>query len=157
MNFEDICTQYKFANNIVNIRFSPFNNWKGQTNPKRGFCQFNNVYACCRAFIILYNKRSSWSLRDFVTKFAPPSDGNNTERYINILCDMLNSWVIFPRGTKVYPFSCKTVVSNIDPFLLFLCMGKIESGLFYPFYTKFSHRFFEHFPNFKINNSYYAN
>lgn len=157
MKFEQMTANYKFANNIVNIRYSPANRWLCQIVPKRGFCQFSSVYACCRAFIILYNKRSSWSLRAFVTKFAPPSDGNNTERYINMLCDLLNSWVIFPRGSKVYPFKDKTIVSSIDPFLLFLCMGKIESGLFYPFYEKFSLRFFEHFPNFKINNSYYAN
>lgn len=157
MEFENIAAGYKFSNNIVNIRYSPVNSWLCQIEPKRGFCQFSNVYACCRAFIILYNKRSSWSLRAFVMKFAPPTDGNNTERYINILCDMLNSWVIIPHGCKFTRFSSKTVVSHIDPFLLFLCMGKIESGLFYPFYTKFSHRFFEHFPNFKINNSFYAN
>ena len=157
MNFEDICSRYKFANNIVNIRYSPFNNWIGQTDPKRGFCQFNNVYSCCRAFIILYNKRSSFSLRAFITKFAPPSDGNDTERYISLLKDLLNSWVLNRPTCKSQLFTEKSVISDIDPFLLFLCMGKIESGYFYPFYTNFSRRFFEHYPNFKINNSYYAN
>lgn len=157
MRFEEIVANYKFANNIVNIRYSPFNKWKGQTDPKRGFCQFNNVYDCCRAFIILYNKRSSWSLRAFVTKFAPPTDGNDTERYINTLCQMLNSWVITRPNCLPVCFTDKMCVSNIDPFLLFLCMGKIESGLFYPFYIEFSKHFFEHYPNFKINNSFYAN
>lgn len=156
MLFENMCARYKFANNVVNIRFSPSNNWKGQISPKRGFCQFDNVYSCCRAFIILYNKRSSFSLRAFVTVFAPPSDGNDTERYISLLKDSLNSWVI-NRGCKTIHFTEKTIISFIDPFLLFLCMSKIESGLFYPFYIEFSRHFFEHFPNFKINNSFYAN
>lgn len=157
MKFEQIAENYKFANNIVNIRYSPANSWLCQIDPKRGFCQFSNVYACCRAFIVLYNKRSSWSLRAFVTKFAPPSDGNNTERYISMLIDLLNSWVLNRPNCLPVRFTGKTCVSNIDPFLLFLCMGKIESGLFYPFYNEFSKHFFEHFPNFKINNSFYAN
>ena len=151
-----MCADYKFKNNIVNIRYSPYNNWLGQIAPLRGFCQFSNVYSCCRAFIILYNKRSSLSLRAFVTIFAPPSDGNNTERYISMLVDLLNSWVLNRSTRKTPLFTEKSVVSNIDPFLLFLCMGKIESGLFYPFYSEFSKHFFEHFPNFKINYSFYA-
>lgn len=157
MRFEEIAANYKFANNLVNIRYSPLNNWEGQIQPKRGFCQFSNVYACCRAFIILYNKRCSYTLRAFVTKFAPPTDGNDTERYITMLRDMLNSWVLNRSNCLPVRFTDKTCICNIDPFLLFLCMCKIESGYFYPFYPEFSRRFFEHYPNFSINNSFYAN
>lgn len=46
----------KYKNNPFNIRYNPENNWKGQIEPKNGFCQFSDIrYGFRAAYIIIYN------------------------------------------------------------------------------------------------------
>lgn len=71
---------------------NPFNirrgsKWKGlcdkQTDDQ--FCQFEQISYAVRAFLILMRtyvtKRNVRTLRQFVNRYAPASDGNNVETY----------------------------------------------------------------------------
>ena len=76
-------------NNPLNIRYSIFNRWRGQSGSKRGFCEFTEMQYGIRAACILlmrtYRKKGAKTIRQVVTRFAPPSE-NNTENYISFVC-----------------------------------------------------------------------
>ena len=73
-------------NNIFNIRHSDKYMWQGQTGQKKGFCEFQTKELGIRAWLILMRsyrrKYGCRTIRQIVTRFAPPSE-NNTERYIH--------------------------------------------------------------------------
>lgn len=72
-------------NNPLNIRYSPANDWKGQTGSDGAFCQFSSRdYGYRAAFKNLqsYIKNGNNTIKKIITRWAPPSDGNNTTGYI---------------------------------------------------------------------------
>ena len=74
-------------NNPLNVRFSPMNNWKGQTGEERGFCKFVHVDYGYRAALILlrnYVRKGYNDLKLIVSRWAPPSE-NDTLAYIRFL------------------------------------------------------------------------
>ena len=83
-------------NNPLNIRLSS-DKWQGQRPPstspegEKSFCQFESMaYGWRAAFVILcrtyYGKYKLRTIRDIVTRWAPPKD-NNTEAYIRHVSD----------------------------------------------------------------------
>ena len=75
-------------NNIFNIRAGQAQ-WLGMTGTRRGFVEFDTQEHGIRAWLVLMrNYRRKYgcrTIRQIVTRFAPPSE-NNTERYIKFCC-----------------------------------------------------------------------
>ena len=75
--------------NPLNIRKSD-QLWAGQTGNDGAFCIFlSNEYGYRAAFRILktYNvKYHIYSVREIISRWAPPNDGNNTRAYIERVC-----------------------------------------------------------------------
>lgn len=70
--------------NPLNIRFSPNNNWKGQTGCNRGFCTFIDMEHGFRAALVLlrnYLRRGLVTPRQIISNWAPANE-NDTEAYI---------------------------------------------------------------------------
>lgn len=82
-------TGYK-NNNWLNVRFNPNNNWVGQTGADDGgYAQFQNpLYGLRAADKVLENygaRHKIDTIKDAITRFAPPSDNNPTDNYINFV------------------------------------------------------------------------
>lgn len=79
-------------NNPLNIRLNRQNKWKGAVlvNTDGEFEQFvDMVYGFRAAFRLLRNYISRYkcnTIRKIISRWAPESDGNNTERYIQRVC-----------------------------------------------------------------------
>jgi len=77
-------------NNPGNIRWSPLNNWEGQTGKDyRGFVIFSSLYYGVRAMVKLilnYISSGSNTITEIVTRYAPPME-NNTTSIINFVSD----------------------------------------------------------------------
>ena len=77
--------------NPLNIRKSD-QLWAGQTGNDGAFCIFlSNEYGYRAAFRILktYNvKYHIYSVREIISRWAPPNDGNNTRGYIERVCNL---------------------------------------------------------------------
>lgn len=73
-------------NNPANIRRGC--NWKGLAKKQtdREFCQFTTMTWGVRALLVTLRtyvvKYRLHTVREIITRWAPPSDGNNTEKYI---------------------------------------------------------------------------
>lgn len=69
--------------------------WSGlsQIQPDSKFCTFIKVEFGVRALIYLllryYRDYKLYSVRDIISRFAPPIDGNNTEEYIYKISNLL--------------------------------------------------------------------
>lgn len=112
-----------FKNNPLNIRFDGKSKWFGMIEPKRGFCQFVSVYYGLRAALYLMfktypNKYKVCSVEDVITRWAPPSDDNDTSQYIEFVCHKCG---FLPTFNIVN-------LSLADKFKLVNAMCKIESG-----------------------------
>lgn len=76
-------------NNPANIRRGC--NWKGlaETQTDKEFCQFTTMTWGVRALLITLRtyvtKYHLHTVREIITRWAPPSDGNNTEKYIEFV------------------------------------------------------------------------
>lgn len=76
-------------NNPANIRLGC--KWKGLVdNPTdREFCQFVTMTWGVRALLVTLRtyvvKHHLHTVREIITRWAPPSDGNNTEKYIEFV------------------------------------------------------------------------
>ena len=76
-------------NNPANIRRGC--NWKGLTKVQtdKEFCQFNTMTWGVRALLVTLRtyvvKHHLHTVREIITRWAPPSDGNNTEKYIEFV------------------------------------------------------------------------
>ena len=73
-------------NNIFNIRAGQ--NWQGKVGVRKGFVEFESKPYAIRAWLVLmrtYRRRGYTTIRQIVTRFAPPTE-NNTERYIDFVC-----------------------------------------------------------------------
>lgn len=86
-------------NNPLNIRYSPLNNWLGQSGQTKGFCDFQNVAYCIRAvgylLMISYRKKGALTYAQLIERFAPGSE-NPSGYYIAFVCDKCN----------VFPWDC---------------------------------------------------
>lgn len=105
----------KYQNNPANIRYNPYNTWKGQIEPLRGFCQFSDIKYGLRALMVLLRNyiknRKCRSVSQIIHRFAPVFE-NNTSGYISFLCNLLRN------------HDCAT--DNITPFsssFYWLCVG----------------------------------
>ena len=76
-------------NNPANIRKGC--NWQGlaKTQTDREFCQFVTMTWGVRALLVTLRtyvvKHHLHTVREIITRWAPPSDGNNTEKYIEFV------------------------------------------------------------------------
>ena len=73
-------------NNPLNIRYVASNDWKGQVGSDGAFCQFNSSTMGYRAAfknLQSYIKNGNNTIKKIITRWAPPSDGNNTAGYID--------------------------------------------------------------------------
>lgn len=76
-------------NNPANIRRGC--NWKGLADKQtdREFCQFVTMTWGVRALLVTLRtyvrKYHLHTVREIITRWAPPSDGNNTEKYIEFV------------------------------------------------------------------------
>ncbi len=72
-------------NNLFNIRFSPANEWLGQTGENKGFAVFSErIYGTRAADRLLanYGAKGFNTINDVINRFAPPTE-NDTQNYIN--------------------------------------------------------------------------
>lgn len=79
-------TRGKRNNNPFNIRYNSANNWIGQLGSDGAFCVFDTLAHGIRAGGVLlrnYLKQGNNTIQKIITRFAPASDGNNTNKYIN--------------------------------------------------------------------------
>lgn len=71
--------------NPGNLRTNLKSYWKGQIGSENGFCWFYNNYYGVRAMVYLLEKyyKRGWldSPLEFVSHYAPESDGNNVKKY----------------------------------------------------------------------------
>lgn len=111
-------------NNPLNIRSGAFT-WKGQVGKSKGFCEFDDVSSCVRAWLYLvfisYPKAlgNGYTLRSFIDRYCPVGDGsNNPEEYLRFL---------FNNGN--FSPTCQVQVLGYTR-LFHLCalMCKLESG-----------------------------
>lgn len=76
-------------NNPANIRRGC--NWKGlaEMQTDKEFCQFTTMTWGVRALLVTLRtyviKHHLHTIRAIITRWAPPSDGNNTEKYIEFI------------------------------------------------------------------------
>ena len=80
-------------NNPLNIRSSILNKWKGQIGSRKGFVEFSSliygVRAACIIIMRSYRKKGYKTVRSIIGHGAPPSE-NDTDRYIDFVCRMLD-------------------------------------------------------------------
>ena len=128
----------KFKNNPLNIRWSQYNNWVGQIQPKRGFCQFSELRFGFRAVLRLfyrYRQLGVVTVSDVISRFAPNSE-NNTQAYINSVCvnghfrpddeitfdfscllKLICSMYFVEQGERISPLDLSILIDTIVEFL----------------------------------------
>lgn len=78
-------------NNPLNIRYNQRNCWVGQTGTDGQFCKFSSPKYGIRAAVKILQKYAGNDLKasilEIINKWAPRSDGNNTEAYIATVCN----------------------------------------------------------------------
>ena len=81
-------------NNPLNIRYNPSNNWVGQTGSDGQFCRFVSPKYGIRAAVKILQryagKEGLTTVFEIINKWAPRADGNNTEKYIEAVCNAMN-------------------------------------------------------------------
>ncbi len=112
-------------NNPLNIRRVAGQHWKGEVLPPLGedrgrlFCKFSSMkYGLRAAFVLLRTYSSKYklnSIRDIVTRWAPPSE-NDTEAYIRTVCCLTG-------------FGGNQRLTEKDWPKLVQAMAKVESGI----------------------------
>lgn len=108
----------KYRNNPFNIRYNASNNWKGQTEPKNGFCTFSDMkYGVRAAFLLVYNYRNlhdATTPRDIIRYWAPKEDGNDTSAYIAFVGQLL--------------IEDEPIDTTLEYLILLYSMWKVEQG-----------------------------
>lgn len=120
-------------NNPANIRRGC--NWKGlaKTQTDREFCQFVNMTWGVRALLVTLRtyvvKHHLHTVREIITRWAPPSDGNNTETYIKFV-EKAVSEIDTPTTLSLKEIDFYKTCQHSDCFLYLWvkAMCKIESG-----------------------------
>lgn len=113
-------------NNPFNIRYTKANRWLGQTGHTNGFCDFSEMAFGIRAALYLffksYKRMKVVTVRDVITRFAPPSE-NDTKRYIEFVCtytkllpDDKIDWcpISFPIAVSIYEGNSVTKVDILN-------------------------------------------
>ncbi len=120
-------------NNPANIRRGC--NWKGlsKTQTDREFCQFETMTWGVRALLVTLRtyvvKHHLHTVREIITRWAPPSDGNNTEKYIEFVEKAISEIDIpIALSLKELDFHKTCQHSNCFLYLWVKAMCKIESG-----------------------------
>ncbi|MGR5243070.1 structural protein P5 [Photobacterium damselae] len=76
-------------NNPLNIKFNSANDWDGQTGENNGFCVFSSSKFGIRAGAKLIDnymsKKGLTSVAGIIKKWAPPSDNNPTNNYVEFV------------------------------------------------------------------------
>lgn len=120
-------------NNPANIRRGC--KWKGlaEKQTDKEFCQFTTMTWGVRALLVTLRtyvvKHHLHTVREIITRWAPPSDGNNTEAYIKFVEKEINE-IDAPISLKLheYDFYEKYQHSECVLFIMARAMCKIESG-----------------------------
>ena len=115
--------------NPLNIRWTKAK-WQGQTGKdEAGFVRFSNFGYGYRAAVRIlhsYWLRHVRTPEDIITRWAPPEDNNNTERYINTVVGMMHERQSEPfvvnRDTPL-PLSNRDLIVQ-----LLLAMTRVEMG-----------------------------
>lgn len=120
-------------NNPANIRRGC--KWKGLAKPQtdREFCQFISMTWGVRALLVTLRtyvvKHHLHTAREIITRWAPPSDGNNTEAYIKFVEKAINELnAPISLTLENYDFFLKYQYSECVLFIIARAMCKIESG-----------------------------
>lgn len=120
-------------NNPANIRRGC--NWKGliRQQKDRDFCQFVTMAWGVRALLITLRtyvrKHHLHTVREIITRWAPPSDGNNTEAYVKFVEKAINELdAPISLTLQDYDFCKKYQHSECVLFIMARAMCKIESG-----------------------------
>ena len=77
--------------NPLNIRRTSTTQWQGAAEVQRdaAFVTFRGmewgIRAACR-LLAGYRRRGVVTIEGIIARWAPPQDGNNTERYVSIVC-----------------------------------------------------------------------
>src|SRR5574344_1223737 len=120
-------------NNPANIRRGC--KWQGlaKTQTDREFCQFVTMTWGVRALLVTLRtyvvKHHLRTVREIITRWAPPSDGNNTEAYIKFVekaIDELDAPILLT--LQEYDFCDKYQHKECVLFIMARAMCKIESG-----------------------------
>ena len=80
------------GNNPGNIRYNEADKWQGASTPPNigSFCAFDSpimgIRAIARVLITFQDKYACKTVRDFISRYAPPADLNPTEQYIANVC-----------------------------------------------------------------------
>lgn len=118
-------------NNPFNIRFNRKNVWYGQIGRKKGFCRFSSFDYGVRACVVLlrnYIRAGFSTIRKIITRFAPASDGNDTDAYISFVSQpSFNAYRIDPD---------KNITFGSDDFFIVMSrMALMESNCYIePYY-----------------------
>lgn len=128
-------------NNPANIRRGC--NWKGiiRQQKDKEFCQFVTMTWGVRALLVTLRtyvvKHHLHTVREIITRWAPPSDGNNTEKYIEFVekavRDIDTSMIL---TLQAMDFKPELQHSKCILYLIARAMCKMESGynLMYGYY-----------------------
>lgn len=120
-------------NNPANIRLGC--KWKGlvETPTDKEFCQFITMSWGVRALLVTLRtyvvKHKLHTIRDIIYRWAPPSDGNNTEKYVEFVeraVREIDSPITLT--LKAIDFMPKYQHSECILYLVAKAMCKMESG-----------------------------
>ena len=120
-------------NNPANIRRGC--NWKGlaKVQTDKEFCQFVSMSWGVRALLVTLRtyvvKHHIHTVREIITRWAPPSDGNNTEKYIEFVekaVRNIDTPIILT--LQAMDFKPEFQHSECILYLIAKAMCKIESG-----------------------------
>ena len=119
-------------NNPANIRRGC--NWKGliRQQKDREFCQFVTMTWGVRALLVTLRtyvvKHHLHTVREIITRWAPPSDGNNTEKYIKFIEDAIKQdYIPITLSLAAIDFDVRYQHSECLLYLITRAMCKIES------------------------------
>lgn len=79
-------------NNPGNLEYSKTNPWVGQTGDDGRFAKFETPEHGIRALgrnLLSYQRQGIDTVSDIINRWAPPSDNNNTDAYIQAVCSQL--------------------------------------------------------------------
>ncbi|MBI1679456.1 hypothetical protein EMG93_00575 [Escherichia coli] len=79
-------------NNPGNLEYSKTNQWVGQTGDDGRFAKFETPEHGIRALgrnLLSYQRQGIDTVNDIINRWAPPSDNNNTDAYIQAVCAQL--------------------------------------------------------------------
>ena len=120
-------------NNPANIRRGC--NWKGlaKVQTDKEFCQFKTMTWGVRALLVTLRtyvvKHHLHTVREIINRWAPPSDGNNTEAYIKFVEREINELnAPISLSLQEYDFYREYQHEECILFIMAKAMCKIESG-----------------------------